>query len=100
MEREAYLRVAEYVHTAMVNVPDIALKTVMLDYERVFILAFSEYFPVTTFFGCDFHWKSFLRKNIGAHALMTLYNNDAEFALLIKYIWALPYVPMNFNLPV
>ena len=63
---------SESSHTAIVDIPDI----VMLNFKRALILAFSECFPTFSFVGCDFHWKSCLRKNIGAHSLMALYNND------------------------
>jgi hypothetical protein len=31
---------------------------------------------------------------------MRLYNEDVDFSLLVRYIWALAYVPINMVVPI
>ncbi len=60
----------------------------MMGYERCLINAFQETFHDAKLEGCKFHWKSCIRK-----CLLDLYNKDVEFILLIRYIWALAFMP-------
>jgi hypothetical protein len=69
------------------------MKTIMMDYERGVIESFKTTFEDAQIAGCDFHWKSCIRKRIAGDGLQLLYNNDIQFSMLIRYIWALSCVP-------
>ena len=92
-ERDAYLRVAETLHDELRETPHVALRTIMMDFERGFINAFSDTFPGVTVVGCEFHFKSCIRKHIANLGLIPLYNDDHNFTMLVRYIWSMVYVP-------
>jgi hypothetical protein len=99
-EKECYARLAECVKTELLDMPKVEMESIMMDYERGLLNAFSESFPAAAVVGCEFHWKSCLRKRIASDGLMRLYNEDVDFSLLVRYIWALAYVPINMVVPI
>jgi hypothetical protein len=74
------------------------VKIIMMDYERGLIESFKTTFEDVQIAGCDFHWKSCIRKWIAGDGLLLLYNNDIQFSMFIRYIWALSYVPPDMIL--
>jgi hypothetical protein len=91
-EKATYLRLAEKVKEEMGN--DLKVGTIMMDYEKGLNNAFNITFENVNVVGCDFHWKNCLLKRLSDDGLLELYNRDMEFHLLIRYIWALSYVPL------
>jgi hypothetical protein len=77
----------------MESCEEVKLEYIIADFERGLNSAFRTTFDGVTILGCDFHWKSLLRKRIAADGLLSLYNSDSEFHRLVRYIWALAYVP-------
>jgi hypothetical protein len=70
------------------------VRTIMMDYyEQGLIDVVRSTYEDVQLAGCDFHWKSYIRKRIAADGLQLLYNDDLQFSMLIRYIWALSYVP-------
>jgi hypothetical protein len=61
----------------------------------VLIKAFHETFPNAEIAGCEFHWKSCLTSKIDNVGLKNLYSENIEFILLVRYIWALAFVPLD-----
>jgi len=68
-QQEAYARMAEIVRQEVDEVPHPPVITIMMDFEKAFIGAFSEEFPEASFTGCDFHYKNCLKKHIAAEGV-------------------------------
>jgi hypothetical protein len=85
-EKECYTRLADCIKIELLDMPKVEMESIMMDYERGLLNAFSESFPAASIVGCAFHWKSCLRKRIASDDLMRLYNEDVDFSLLVRYI--------------
>jgi transposase-like protein len=72
---------------------------IMMDFEKGLNRAFRESFPQARVQGCNFHWKNCQLKKLRAEGLVELYNRDADFHLLTRYIWALSYIPEDRVIP-
>ncbi len=94
-EKETYLRLAICLKQEMDKLPDVKVKSIMMDYEKGLITAFKTAFPSVAMVGCEFHWKNCLRKRIATDSLMVLYNNDFKLQQFIRSIWALAFVPLD-----
>jgi hypothetical protein len=95
-EKGCYLRLANAVKTELQQLPNWQeVKSIMTDYEMGMIKAFHETFPAAKMAGCEFHRKNCLRKKLDTIGLKTLYNHNIEFILLVRYIWALAFVPLD-----
>jgi hypothetical protein len=99
-EKECYARLADCINTDLLDMPKVEMESIMMDYERGLLHAFSESFPAAAIVGCQFHWKSYLRKRIASDGLMRLYNEEVDFSLLVRYIWAMAYGPINMVVPI
>jgi hypothetical protein len=71
-------------------------KAIHMDFEKGLITAFHSSFPGVDISGCEFHWKSCLRKRIAAEGLMVFYNTNIQMQQLVRLIWALVYVPSDY----
>jgi hypothetical protein len=92
-EKITYLRVAEAIQLQLQEAEEVKVSTIMMDYERGLNTAFRSTFEGASIVGCDFHWKTLLKRRLAADGLTLLYNSDDEFQRLIRHIWALAYVP-------
>jgi hypothetical protein len=100
-EKVTYLRVAEIILQQLEESEEqLKVKTIMMDFEKSMNAAFRSTFEGVNIVGCHFHWKSALRKHIAAEGLMILYNSDDNFHNLVRYIWALAYVPQDQVIPI
>jgi len=99
-KREAYARMAEIVRQEVDEVPHPPVITIMMDTEKAFIGAFSDEFPEASFTGCDFHYKNCLKKHIAPQGVKKLYNEDPNFIMLVRYMWALAFVPEDKIIPI
>jgi hypothetical protein len=88
-EKITYLRLAESIKEELSDTGELQVSTIMMDYERGLNSAFEATFENSEIEGCDFHWKQCLQKRMSDEDLLDLYNRDANFHLLIRYIWAL-----------
>ncbi len=94
-EKETYLHLAGCLEKEMDQLPDVKVQSIMMDYEKGLIAAFKTAFPSVSQVGCEFHWKSCLRKRPAADGLIGLCNNAVKLQQLIRSIWALAYVPLD-----
>jgi hypothetical protein len=60
-ENDTYLRMAPCMRSELSRMPEVKVKTIMMDYEKGLISAFKTSIPSVTQAGRDFHWKSCLR---------------------------------------
>ena len=65
----------------------------MLDFEQGAINAFRSRFPEASIKGCFFHLCQNVYKHVQSNGLHTRYRQDADFALSIRMIPALAFVP-------
>jgi hypothetical protein len=65
------------------------------DFEKGITNAFKMYYAKIPVYGCDAHFKRALRTHLTSekYQLGLLYNTNTEFQTLIRYIWALSFVP-------
>lgn len=68
-------------------------QTFMSDFEKSMINAIRVVFPTTQQKGCFFHCCQCIWRKIQACGLKTQYENDAEFALKLRMLPALAFVP-------
>jgi hypothetical protein len=94
-ERETYQRLTTCLKDKLKQADDILVNTIHMDFEKGLITAFSSTFPGVTISGCEFHWKNCLRKRIDAEGLLVHYNSDIKLQQLVRFIWALAYVPKH-----
>ena len=57
----------------------------MFDYEIAAINAFAQVFPNAEIKGCFFHFDQAIWRRIQAFGLQQRYQNDEEFAVVIKH---------------
>ena len=64
----------------------------MIDYERAALNALTQNFPNIEIQGCFFHFVQSIWRHIQAHGLQQRYQNDEEFAIILKQFRALAFV--------
>jgi len=68
----------------------------MTDFEQGLIDAFANVFTGTQIRGCSFHYGQYLRQKIqNLPEIRQKYTNNADFALKIKQLMALAFVPVS-----
>lgn len=72
---------------------DINPTDVTIDFEMAAINAIRAVFPLTDVHGCHFHWSQNLWRHIQNIGLQTRYNENEDFALNIRLLLALAFVP-------
>lgn len=89
--RQTYTRLFTEIsnHCHVDNVPS----TILFDFELAAINAVLGVFPNAEISGCFFHLSSNVWKKIQSIGLQDHYNNDAEFALHLRMICALAFLP-------
>ena len=73
--------------------PDLDPRTIVLDFEQGAINAFRSRFPEASIKGCFFHLCQNVYKHVQSNGLQERYRQDADFALSIRMIPALAFVP-------
>ena len=74
--------------------PTLSPRTIMTDFERAAINAFRAVFPDSDQQGCFFHFSQCLFRSIQSNGLQQLYESDAGFALKMRMIAAIAFVPV------
>ena len=69
--------------------------SILVDFEKAAINALTAQIPQTDVSGCFYHLSSNVWKHIQEYGLQVQYNNDANFALHMRMIAALAFVPPN-----
>jgi hypothetical protein len=63
----------------------VLVNSIHMDFENGLMASFSSSVPGVTS-GCEFHWKSCLRKRIIADGLMVFYNSNIKIQQLVHFI--------------
>jgi len=88
---DTYTRVLSALKTLK---PGLNPSSVMTDYEKAFIKAFHQAFPMADQKGCFFHFTQCVHRQIQQRPdIFHLYSTDSEFALKIRHLVALAFVP-------
>lgn len=67
----------------------------MIDFESAFMTAFTSCFSDANMSACFFHFTQSLWRNVQSGGLQKLYNNNVRFALNIKMLMTLAFVPVQ-----
>lgn len=70
-------------------------KTIMVDFEKAAMNAINYEFPETEVKGCFFHFSLCIWRQIQFAGLQTRYKDDVTFALQVRKLPSLAYVPEN-----
>lgn len=73
--------------------PALNPKLVITDFEKAAMKAFLKVFPLAQLHGCFFHFGQAIFRRIQQAGLQKRYENDADFALSMKHLSALAFVP-------
>lgn len=74
--------------------PELNPDTIMIDFEKAAMNAISKTFPVTKIRGCFFHFTQSVWRHVQQAGLQQKYTEDSEFALQIRMMTALSFVPV------
>lgn len=83
----------EVLHTLLALEPAINPTDVMVDFELAAINAIRGNFPLAEVHGCHFHFSQSIWRHIQGVGLQTKYNDDEDFALQLRHLIALAFVP-------
>ena len=75
--------------------PTLSPNTIMTDFERAAINAFRTVFPNSDVRSCFFHFSQCIFRFIQSNGIQQLYKSDAEFALKMRMISAIAFVPIS-----
>ncbi|KAL4154547.1 hypothetical protein QTP88_000404 [Uroleucon formosanum] len=75
--------------------PDLNPISILIDFEKAVINSIKTEFPQTKIQGCFFHLSQALWRHIQEYGLQTQYCNDPVFALELKKLAALAFVPIE-----
>ncbi|XP_034944394.1 uncharacterized protein [Chelonus insularis] len=77
------------------SLPKYSPSRIMVDFERPFMDAIKETYPGIKISGCHFHFTQCVWRHIQLCGFQARYNKDVTFALNLKLLMALAYVPVN-----
>ncbi|XP_057324655.1 uncharacterized protein LOC130667181 [Microplitis mediator] len=75
--------------------PNFSPARIMVDFEIGFIESFKEISSSTKISGCNFHFSQSVWRRIQSSGLQSKYNTDLEFALNMRLLLALAFVPAD-----
>lgn len=83
---------------SLIDIADCHLEpeVIITDFEDAFIKAVEEVFPDSHLHGCNFHFAQCILRQVNNMNLKSRYNRDDEFALHIKMMIALAFIPPAF----
>lgn len=70
-------------------------KTIMIDFEKGVINAISKQFSDTEISGCFFNFSQAIWRHVQSCGLQAKYSEDSEFALQVRMLAALSFVPIH-----
>lgn len=91
-KRKTYIHLLKALKTIE---PNLAPLTLMIDYEMAVIKSFCTIFPRLQETGCFFHFSQCIWRKIQEEGLALQYENDVDFALAMKHLAALAFVPVT-----
>ncbi|XP_031327714.1 uncharacterized protein LOC116158974 [Photinus pyralis] len=75
--------------------PNLKPSTIMIDFERAAIEAFQTEFPEILVRGCFFHLGQCIWRKVQEHGKAVRYANDVEFAVQVKMLTAISFLPLH-----
>ena len=72
-----------------------SLTNISMDFERAALNSVRQVYPNTQFKGCFYHFSSNIWKHIQNLGLQNHYQDDENFALWLRMLSALAFVPQN-----
>ena len=90
--QETYNRLISQLKNANSN---LSPASIMTDFELSAVNAFKHHFPESKPKGCFFHFCQSLWRNIQGNGLQHRYENDKEFAIQLRMVAALAFVPVS-----
>lgn len=69
---------------------------VMIDFEMAVIKSIQANFPEAAVHGCFFHFGQSIWRHLQSVGLQTVYTNDEDFAVQIRMLIALAFIPIPF----
>ena len=88
---ETYTRLFKEVEQHVANSPT----DILMDFERAALNSVGQVYPNTEFKGCFYHFSSNIWKHIQNLGLQNHYQDDENFALWLRMLSALAFVPPN-----
>ncbi|CAI6357190.1 unnamed protein product [Macrosiphum euphorbiae] len=88
--KDSYIEVLKALKSA---VSSLTPQRIMVDFEMAFISAYKDEFPTTEIKGCFFHFQQCLWRKIQSCGLQQTYGDDVEFAMQIRSLSALAFIP-------
>lgn len=79
----------------LLNVDDEFSGTLMIDFEISVALAFEDVFKRFKISFCFFHFSQNIHKQLGKMGLKTAYKNNKDFAMLVRMLLSLAFVPIR-----
>lgn len=73
--------------------PELCPPHITIDFEQAAIKALRAKFKKSAIHGCNFHFAQSIWRHIQQVGLQAKYASDADFALHLRWLLALPYVP-------
>ena len=70
--------------------------SIMVDFELAAIRAFQNTFLAATITGCMFHFGQCIWRKLQAEGFSERYRNEPDFAILVKQLLALAFVPPHY----
>lgn len=91
--RETYIRLLSQIKQLE---PGVNPQTILIDFETSMISAIEAEFPEVRTRGCFFHFGKCVYRSIQSNGLQRRYETDADFALNIRHLSALAFVPVDY----
>lgn len=76
--------------------PSLNPQSITVDFEKAMLNAISVQFPGASVKGCFFHFTQCIFRAVQNHGFKLRYETDPEFALRIRMLSAIAFVPPNF----
>jgi len=90
--KETYSEIFKFLKTKK---PNLKPSMLMVDFENAFISTFKEEFPTAVIRGCFFHFTQCVWRKIQNSGLQIKYGQDSEFALQVRLLCSLSFIPPN-----
>ena len=88
---EIYEKLFEVLKEEAGNAPD----ELLIDFEQAVLSSAINVFGDVTVYGCYFHWKQALVKQLGKKKLNSIFLSDAEFQACVQVVYVLAFAPVS-----
>lgn len=90
--KESYSKILKFLKTKK---PNLNPSILIIDFENAFYSTFKEEFPRSEIRGCFFHFTQCVWRKIQTNGLQTKYAQDSNFALQVRLLCSLAFIPPN-----